>query len=137
MHLLAVLILFACLSIELASLKNLMQRKALKRIAYVDALYGISAVIVLASGLYLALKVGKGADFYFGNLAIYIKLGVFVFVGLISIIPTIFFIKQSKGEGEQEVEIPQNIKRIIISELILILCLPAFGVLLANNILLF
>lgn len=136
-HLLFVLILFGCLCVEFFTLKEKLSRQDIKRIALVDALYGLASIVVLASGLYIALKLGKGAVFYFDNLAIYIKLGIFIVVGLLSIKPTIFFIKQGKGNAEEIISIPSIINKLIVLELLLLLSIPFFGVLLANNMQLF
>lgn len=133
LHLLAVLILFGCLAIEFFMVKESLSKHNLKRIAFVDAFYGISAVIVLGSGLFMVFKVGKGMEFYGDNLALYIKIAIFVIIALLSILPTIFFIKHSKGVPEQTVQIPITIRRIILCELLLVLTLPFFAVLLANN----
>ena len=102
----------------------------------VDGYYGLSSIIVVAAGLTLWLWVGKPAEFYHENGIIYIKLGLFILVGLLSIIPTVFFFKNRKGEGDELIEIPRKVLMIVRLELIILLIIPFLAVMMANGIIL-
>lgn len=133
-HLVSVFVLFTCLVLELFLIQEQLSREKIKMLSFVDAIYGLSSLVILASGFYIALSVGKGHDFYFDNLSIYIKLFLFVFIGLLSIYPTVFFLKNRKGDLSELIVIPSNVKKIILIEILLVLCIPVFAVMLSNGV---
>ena len=134
-HVTAILFVFAALFAENLLLKPNLLRGEIKRLAIVDAIYGASAVAVLISGLAMVffLDTGKGSAFYTENFTFYIKLILFIIIGLLSILPTVFFLKNAKGNLEESVKTPDPVVLIIKAEMLLILCLPLLGVLLANG----
>ncbi|HEX2539830.1 MAG TPA: DUF2214 family protein [Caldimonas sp.] len=58
-----------------------------------DRWYGILAALVLVVGVLRVLYFEKGREFYLGNPVFHAKLGLFLVVGLLSIYPTVRFIK--------------------------------------------
>ena len=68
-----------------------------------DSLYGLAAVMVLIVGFLRVFLFEKGKDFYYTNSFFWIKLGLFAVVGLLSIYPSIRFLKWKKlikaGQG--------------------------------------
>lgn len=64
-----------------------------RRIQLADRWYGICAGVVLVVGGLRVFYFEKGATFYLRNPAFHAKLTLFVLVGLLSIYPTIRFIK--------------------------------------------
>ncbi|MBX3038476.1 MAG: DUF2214 family protein [Anaerolineales bacterium] len=72
--------------------KNLTVHEA-RRILQVDSAYGISAGILIIVGLLRVFYFEKGSAFYLNNTMYWIKMGLFILAGLISIYPTIRFIK--------------------------------------------
>jgi len=67
-----------------------------KRLQKVDSIYGLSAVMVLIIGFLRVFYFEKGSGFYFANTFFWIKIGLFAAVGLLSIYPTIRFLKWKK-----------------------------------------
>lgn len=67
-----------------------------KRIQKADLIYGISALTVLIVGFIRIYFFEKGSNFYFSSPFFYVKLGAFSLVGLLSIYPTIRFLKWNK-----------------------------------------
>lgn len=134
LHIISILILFSCLLFEFFLIESQLTRQKIKSLSLIDRVYGISSLIILASGFYMALRIGKGSDFYFNNAAIYIKLALFFCVGLLSIYPTLFFLKNRKGDLSDLVVIPNTIQKIVLVEIILILSIPVFGVMLASGV---
>ena len=59
----------------------------------IDLLYLIMAALALTTGLLRLFFGVKGAAFYLNNPVFWIKIGLFIGVGLISILPTIRFIR--------------------------------------------
>jgi putative membrane protein len=64
-----------------------------RHIQLCDRWYGIFAVLVLVVGLLRVHYFEKGASFYWSNPFFRLKLGLFVLLGLLSIYPTVRFIK--------------------------------------------
>ena len=135
LHLLMILIVFACLSIEYYVVKPRMGYKELKRLAIVDAIYGISALLAVTFGLVLWLGVGKPAAFYTGNYLFYLKIGLFAVVGILSIHPTVFLLRtRKKANVDDIIDIPVTVKRSILAELIIMTFIPLLAVLMAMGL---
>ncbi|WP_077035739.1 DUF2214 family protein [Pelomonas sp. KK5] len=64
-----------------------------KRLATADRWYGISAVVLLVAGFVRAAHFEKGWAYYQHNPFFHAKLGLFVLIGLLSIVPTVRYIK--------------------------------------------
>lgn len=93
-HLLAILTLVVFLASEAALCRGeWLNAAVVERLATVDRIYGIAAVAVLVTGLVRVFAGAKGAEFYGSNWLLYSKLGLFVVVGLVSIKPTLVFIR--------------------------------------------
>jgi len=134
-HFICVFSIVACVATEFFLLKKTLTRTEISRIAAIDAVYGIAAMILIIAGLTLALgNIGKPSIFYKNNPVFYTKLGLFLIVGLISIRPTIFFIKQKKGEPNETITIPNHISKALLIELIILAIIPLFAGLMAHGI---
>ena len=110
-----------------------------QRLGRVDLLYLVTAILALSSGLLRLFFGAKGAAFYYNNPVFWVKIGLFIIVGLISIIPTMRFIRWAKrlqgGEsnstiGHQEVT---GTAAIIYLELGLLALIPLMGSLMARG----
>jgi putative membrane protein len=115
-------------------LKDQMSRAEIKRVSVVDGVYGFSAISVLTMGLILWLVVGKPSEFYTSNWIFHLKVSLFITVGLISISPTIFFLKQRKGDQSEIVTIPKRIKMLIRLELAILFIIPLLAGLMAHGV---
>ncbi|MCK6583270.1 MAG: DUF2214 family protein [Anaerolineales bacterium] len=93
MHHLAAFILTACLVYEFVAFQKALSVNEARRIQRVDLWYGISAGVLLVAGLLRVFFFEKGANFYAANPLFWVKMGLFLIVGLMSIYPTIRFIK--------------------------------------------
>ena len=71
-----------------------------ERLASADAGFGMSAGIVLVTGALRAVYGIKGWAFYAHNPAFHVKIGLFVLVGLISIAPTLMFLRWRKARRQ-------------------------------------
>lgn len=67
-----------------------------RRLASVDRLYGLSAVALLIAGFVRATQFEKGWAYYNANPVFHAKLGLFIVIGLLSIVPTVAFIRWGK-----------------------------------------
>lgn len=134
LHFVCIFIIVSVIVVEHLLLKPEMNRKAISQLARIDGLYGMSAVLLLAAGFTLWFGVGKPAIFYSHNWIFHFKLGLFLCVGLLSIYPTVFFIKQRKGDPDEMVSIPKKIKILIRMELLLLFTIPLLAVLMAKGV---
>ena len=133
-HFIALFFWIGALTSEHLLLKPQMSRAAITRLARIDAVYGISAVLVVAAGLTLWFGVGKPSEFYSGNWIFHVKVGLAVIVGLLSIYPTVFFTKNRKGQESEMIDIPSNIKLLVRIQLAIMLIIPLLATLMAKGI---
>ncbi len=124
-HFVSIFAIVGSLASEHLILKKELTRAEIGRLARIDAVYGIAAVTLLIAGLTLWLgSVGKPAVYYTKNWVFHTKLTLFLMVGLLSIYPTIFFIKNRKGNFEEIVAVPKIIFMMLRMELLLLLIIP-------------
>jgi len=110
-----------------------MTRLELKRLSRIDAIYGLAALTLLGAGLKLWLGgVGKPAAFYSQNWIFQLKLTCFLTIGLLSIYPTVFFIK-NRGDQNEVVKIPPTIFWLLRMELILLFIIPLLAGLMSRG----
>lgn len=115
-------------------LKSELSRKEISRLSRIDAVYGLSALVLLGAGLALWFVVGKPASYYSHNWVFHLKLTLFAIVGLLSIYPTVFFIKQRKGDAHQMIQVPKGVILCIRMELLILTIMPFLAVLMAKGI---
>ena len=97
----------------LAFRKNLTIHEA-RRILQVDSAYGVSAAVLLVVGLLRVFFFEKGAAYYLNNNMYWIKMGLFILVGLLSIYPTMRFLKWRIAVREERApEIPDDEFKLI------------------------
>lgn len=132
LHFIAILAMFSALVAEHLLIKAQLSGPELRRLAIVDAIYGVSALLVLTAGLLLWFWVGKPADFYTGNPVFHAKLSAFILVALLSVYPTVFFLRHRKASGPV-VEVPRRIVLLIRIQLTILLLIPLLAVLMARG----
>jgi putative membrane protein len=81
----------------------------------------------------------KGGDFYFNGWPIYVKIALFVAVGLISIKPTLTFIRWRRAlEHDRSWSVPAAehalMRRIVMAELHLAALIPIVAVIMARGL---
>jgi putative membrane protein len=134
-HFICIFAIVATVSAEHLLLKPQLTRNEIKRLSVLDGIYGISALILLGAGLSLWLWLGKPAEFYTKNWIFHTKLTMYILMGLLSIYPTIFFLKNRKGANQEDlVAIPPIIKWLIRLELLVIFIMPLLATLMARGI---
>ncbi len=94
-HFLAIFTLASLLACEIALLRDALPADRVRRLQTVDRWYGIVAALVIASGLGRLFLGPKGAAFYAHNPIFWTKMGLFAAVALISIVPTVAFLRWS------------------------------------------
>lgn len=109
LHHLSAFTLTACLVYEFIAFRKGLGVEEARRIQRVDLWYGISAGLLVAVGLLRVFFFEKGANFYAANPMFWVKMTLFAIVGLLSVYPTIRYIKwnPSLKEGNSP-EIPER-----------------------------
>jgi putative membrane protein len=104
----------ACLVYEFVAYRRVLGVDEARRIQRVDLVYGISAGLLVAAGLLRVFFFEKGSNYYFHNYLFWTKMALFAIVGLLSVYPTIRFIKwNSTLKDNRSLEIPvDEFKRI-------------------------
>jgi putative membrane protein len=111
----------------------------LERLALADAGVGIAAVAVLLSGVARATLGIKGWAFYAHNPVFHIKIGLFVLLGLVSIVPTRAFLRWRKAarvDGSYGVAAVDwsRVRRFVLVELHLLALIPLAAVVMARGL---
>jgi putative membrane protein len=137
LHYLAAFVLFSTLVVEHLLFRPQLDAATAKRIGSVDALYGISAVAVLITG-FVRMAYEKGFAFYLQHWSFYALFIVFVIVGLLSIYPTVVYLRWRKDlrEGRAPVIDVETARRVIIilrTELLLVLVMPLLAAWMARG----
>ncbi len=93
LHHLFAFTLTACLVYEFVAYRKGMGIEEARRIQRVDLVYGISAGLLLVVGLMRVFFFEKGVNFYIHSPFFWVKMTAFLIVGLLSIDPTIRYIR--------------------------------------------
>jgi putative membrane protein len=134
-HFISIFAIVSTIVSEHILLKKEMTRQEIGRIASIDAVYGMAALTLLAAGLTLWLgSVGKPAVFYSKNWIFHMKITSFALVGILSIRPTVFFLKNRKGDAQETVVVPKSIFWMLRLELILLFIIPLLAGLMARGV---
>lgn len=139
LHFVAMILIAVSLAVEYLICVPGLAREKVKLLARIDLLYLIAAILALATGVARLVWFGKGAGFYLYNPVFYIKLALFVAVGLISVPPTMQYLrwvrmlKTGAGEAAADFEV-LRVRRYLLAELVLFAFIPLLAVLMARGI---
>lgn len=96
-HHLLIFGLVVMLVLESALLRTAPDAAGVRRLAGIDAGYGLCALLLLAAGALRLFYGVKGWHFYLHNPWFHAKLGAFLLVGLLSIVPTLRYLRWRKA----------------------------------------
>jgi putative membrane protein len=99
-HHLCAFTLTACLIYEFIAYRRELSLAEARRIQRVDLAYGISAGLLLVFGLLRVFFFEKGVNFYVHSPFFWVKMAAFAMVGILSIDPTVRYIRWNKPIGE-------------------------------------
>ena len=133
-HHLTVFALFGVLIVELVLVRKGMDADAIKRVANIDLWYGILAGLIVALGFARAVFAAKGWDYYQHNAVFWAKIGVFVVIGLLSVPPTIAYIRwrRPNAPAPSDSEIA-GLRRLLWLEVALFAILPILAAAMARG----
>jgi putative membrane protein len=132
LHFVGVFGVVGALAVELILTKKTVSGATLSLLAKVDAIYGVSSILVLIGGFVMWFGVGKPPEFYTSNLLLHIKVGLFAVIGGLSIYPSIFFFK-NRRVTDDKVEVPGIILTFIKIEIGLLILIPFLATLVADG----
>jgi putative membrane protein len=134
-HFISIFAIVSTLVSEHLLLKREMSRSEIGRLSRIDAVYGIAALVLLCAGLTLWLSgAGKPAVYYSHNWIFLTKIFFFLMVGLLSIYPTVFFLRNRKGRPDEMIKVPGTVFWMLRFELILLFVIPLLAGLMARGI---
>jgi putative membrane protein len=138
-HFASVFLLFAFLTVEAMLLRHEVDAKAASLIARTDLWYGASAGLVLITGLLRVFFGAKGSAFYLENPMFWGKVALFAIVGILSIKPTLMFLRWSRSLKANAAFIPEDTerrtaRRLVMTQLHLAALLPLAAVLMARGV---
>jgi putative membrane protein len=96
LHHLFAFTLTACLVYEFIAYRKDMGITEIRRIQRADLAYGVSAGLLVLVGLLRVFFFEKGVNFYINNPFFWVKMAAFLLVGLLSIDPTIRYIRWNR-----------------------------------------
>ncbi|HKE47815.1 MAG TPA: DUF2214 family protein [Rhodanobacteraceae bacterium] len=139
LHFMAIFGLFATLMYEVILLKAGVANLDIETLALTDRKFGIQAGVVLVTGALRALFGAKGAAFYMHNPVFHLKIGLFVLAALISIVPTIAFLrwrKARRADASWRVPEPewQRARKLVRLEMAIIALIPLAAVIMSRGL---
>jgi putative membrane protein len=139
LHFAAILLVAGFLAAEAMLLRGDLGARDLAALVRSDVAYALSAILVLATGLARVFYGAKGAAFYADNPVFWVKVGLFLAIGLASIRPTAAFLRWRRaartgaGFSVPAAEV-RGARRYVLVELHLLALLPLAAVLMARGI---
>jgi putative membrane protein len=136
-HYVAIMLLIAGLLGEHLQLKQALTAEEARTLQRLDIIYGGSATLVLVTGI-MRMYLEKGTAYYLQNGPFHALLGVFVVVALLSIYPTVVFLRwradTRAGRGQQLAAGQlKKLQMILRVEMTLMLLAPFFATWMAHG----
>jgi putative membrane protein len=138
LHYLSIFLLFALLTLEHQLFKRPLDLPRARSLMRIDIAYALSAGLVLASGAARLVWYGKGLAYYLHNSLFHAKLGLFILIALLSILPTLVFLNWRNDLRAGLVpQVSTRMGTLVIMtirlELLLLLILPLLAALMARG----
>ena len=139
LHFTAIFLLFAFLTVQVILIRQPLDMRTVRLLGRMDIWYFSSAIAALVTGFLRATVGAKGADFYFNAWPIYVKIGLFLAVGLISVKPTMTFIRWKRMyERDAAWQVPAgeqaSMRRLVMVEVHLAALIPVFAVIMSRGL---
>ena len=132
------LLVFALVAVLVAELvlasTELLDARRLAQLGRLDAAYGGLAGGVVVVGLLRAVFGAKGWSFYAGNPLFWAKLGLFVAIGLLSIVPTARLIRWRRAGTLPDAATLRGTRAWMLAQVVLLAVMPLLAVLMARGV---
>jgi len=103
------------------------------RVVAIDAWYGVLAALILIVGFSRAIFAAKGWDYYEHNAFFWAKIGTFVAIGILSVPPTLAFLKWRRTGAPPTDAAVHQARRYLWMEVALFPLLPTFAAAMARG----
>jgi putative membrane protein len=138
-HFLCIFLLASLLAGEAFLLKKSLSGQRVAQLQGVDRYYGIAAGFVIITGLLLVFFGAKGPAYYAHNAIFWMKMALFASVALISIVPTVAFLRWNQrraADGSIVLEDGEygRLRTLLWAEIGLFVFIPLCAALMANGI---
>jgi putative membrane protein len=139
LHHAAAFVVVAVLAVELVLLKGELTLTSSRSLLRMDTAYGIAALSLLVVGLLRVFYTEKGAAYYFASGTFLAKLTLFVIVGLLSIYPTMTFLRWRPALREQTApvlapEVRKRLRLLVHTELTLLFVIMLLAPMMSRGI---
>ncbi|MBV9063432.1 MAG: DUF2214 family protein, partial [Alphaproteobacteria bacterium] len=126
------------LGFELGAVRGGMTAKDISRLARADAWYGVLAAAIFAVGFSRAVFAAKGWGYYSANMFFWAKIGAFAIVGLLSILPTLAYLRWRRAARTESTYVPpekdvRDVRRILWLEALVFAFIPLFAAAMARG----
>lgn len=122
----------ALIAYELATVRADMSISACRRLARADGAYGLSALALIAVGVARAVYAAKGWDYYADSVFFWCKLAAFAVVGVLSVIPTLAFLRWRRGQASPDAREIARVRRLIWAQALVFPVIPTCAALMAR-----
>ena len=139
LHFIAIFILFGYLIAESLMLKVPLDAAAIRKLGRIDLLYAGAAAAVLVTGFLRLVYGAKGPDFYLQSWPVYVKIGLFLLVAVISVTPTLAYVRWRRYlDHDAAWQVPseeqRRMRRLVMIELHLAGMIPVFAVIMSRGL---
>ena len=138
LHYLAMISLAALLILQLTLCVQGLSEERVRLLVRLNHIYLGAGLLALVSGLVYLIWLGKEPAFYLHNPVFYLKLALFAALGLISIPPTLQYLRWLHGIGAGPYRVADyqvmRMRRHILAELLLIAIIPLMASFTARGI---
>lgn len=134
LHFLGILLASGALFAELLLLRRRLTGLEIKRVGLIDGAYGASILLLVGGGLAQWFVGFKPADFYTRNPVFLVKIGMVALIGLLSIYPTVWLIRNRRLPEAETFSVPGGVRILVRLEAVLLLVVPLLAVLMARGV---
>ena len=130
-HYLGIILCFGALMFERFILKINLSKNETISIIIADWVYGIAGLAILITGILRVKYYGQGGEFYTSNTIFWVKISLYILIGLISLYPTTTYILWAIPLSKNKLPVisetlVKRFKLIIVTELIGFAVIPFF-----------
>ena len=138
-HYLGIILCFGALLFERIILKINLSKKETITIIIADLIYGIAGLAILITGILRVKYYGQGGEFYTSNPIFWVKVSLYIVIGLLSLYPTTTYILWAIPLSKNKLpviseDLVKRFKLIIVTELVGFAVIPFFATLMSRGI---
>tara|TARA_Y100001970_G_scaffold282835_1_gene396649 strand:- start:7273 stop:7758 length:486 start_codon:yes stop_codon:yes gene_type:complete len=138
-HYLSIVLCFGSLLFERLKVKVDLNRVEAISIVIADSVYGIAGLSLLVSGILRVKYFGNGSDFYIDNPIFWVKVSLYIFIGVLSLYPTFRYLLwvlplRKNKLPDLSKDLVDRLQLITTIELIGFAVIPFFASLMARGI---